>query len=136
MDSYSSYSGQNDWKRTTVQEHVCALSPKNPVFRATRPYLSQPADHRLFFTKMPFFSIGVFLKLRFQFFKKTEPVLPNVFKTVALNTRFIFGLNTTHAINQSISNWDYILCFQILVVCYLSVYDHLSISQAIFPFIT
>jgi len=25
------------------------------VFRATRPYLSEPADPRLFFTKMPFF---------------------------------------------------------------------------------
>ena len=34
---------------------------KNPVFRATRPYLSEPADPRLFFnenTVVFFFSLG------------------------------------------------------------------------------
>jgi len=31
---------------------------KNPVFWATRPYLSELADPRLLFTKLPFFSLG------------------------------------------------------------------------------
>jgi len=34
---------------------------KNPVFRATQPYLSEPADPRhFFFTKIPFFRWGLY----------------------------------------------------------------------------
>ena len=59
------------------------------MFRATRPYLSEPADPRLFFTKYLIF-IGVF-KIEVSILKKkTEPTLPKVFKTVALNTRLFF----------------------------------------------
>ena len=64
----------------------------NPVFRATRPYLSEPADPRLFFRKYPFF-VGVFIiqvSVLKKKTKKPEPTLPKVFKTVALNTRFIY----------------------------------------------
>jgi len=46
------------------------LRPKqNTVFRATRPYLSEPADPRLFFTKIPFFFVGVFI-IEIKFLKK------------------------------------------------------------------
>ena len=61
---------------------------KKPVFRATRPYLSEPADPRLVFT-IPFFFFGVFI-IEVSILKKTEPTLSKVKKTVALNTRFIF----------------------------------------------
>jgi len=43
------------------------------MFWATRPYLSDPADPRLFLRKT------------------TEPTLPYFIKTIALNTRFIFS---------------------------------------------
>jgi len=36
------------------------LRPKNPVFRATRPYLSKPADPR-FFYEIDIFFVGVFI---------------------------------------------------------------------------
>ena len=35
-----------------------AVRPKNPVFRATRPYLSEPADPRLVLRKYRFFRWG------------------------------------------------------------------------------
>jgi len=66
---------------------------KNPVFRATRPYLSELADPRLFLTKIPGFFVGVFIieiSIKKNNKKNTEPTLPNVFKTVALNTRLFF----------------------------------------------
>jgi len=34
---------------------------KNPVFRTTRPYLSEPAIPRLFLTKIPLFFVSVFM---------------------------------------------------------------------------
>jgi len=62
------------------------LGLKNPMFRATRPYLSEPANPRLFFLrKYRFFSFGVFI-----IEDSPEPTLPKVFKTVALNTRYLF----------------------------------------------
>ena len=49
------------------------MRQKNPVFRATRPYLSEPADPRLFFRKYRF--VGVFI-IEISILKKTEPTLP------------------------------------------------------------
>jgi len=67
---------QNKWFTSVL----CCLGLKNPVFRATQPDLSEPADPRL-----------VSRKYRvFQFFKKTEQTIPKIFKTVALNTRFFW----------------------------------------------
>jgi len=40
----------------TIQLNI--LRPKNHVFRATRPYLSEPADPRLFLRKYRFVSLG------------------------------------------------------------------------------
>ena len=63
------------------------------MFRATRPYLSEPADPRLFLRKYRFF-VGVFI-IKVSILKN-KSTLPKVFKTVALNTRFIlFGIRTT-----------------------------------------
>ena len=62
------------------------------MFRATRPYLTEPADPRLFLTKIPFFFVGDFIT-KVSILKKNikmEPTLPKVFKSVALNTRFFF----------------------------------------------
>jgi len=81
----------NTWDKIHVRPK------KNPVFRATRSYLSELADPRLFFTKIPFFfSFGFFI-IEVSILKKThkknnntEPTLSKVFKTVALNTRFFF----------------------------------------------
>jgi len=39
----------------SLYSHQKSGLQKYPVFRATRPYLSEPADPRLFITKMPFF---------------------------------------------------------------------------------
>ena len=72
---------------------------KNPVFRATRPYLSEPADPRLFLRKYRFFFVGVFI-IDVSILKKTEPTLPKVFQTVALNTRFFFCLTKSQSHNQ------------------------------------
>ena len=67
-------------------------SKKNPVFWATQPFLSEPGDLRLFLRKYRFF-IGVFI-IEVSILKKkhtkTEPTLPKVFKTIALNTRLLF----------------------------------------------
>ena len=75
----------------------CLGLKQNPVFRATRPYLSEPADPRPFFTKIPgFFFVGVFI-IEVSILKKKQLTLPKVFKTVARNTRFIvFGLRYQH----------------------------------------
>jgi len=67
------------------------------MFRATRPYLSEPADPRLFLQKYRgFFCLGLynwgFNSLKKQQQKKTDPTLPKVFKTIALNTRYFFDL--------------------------------------------
>jgi len=61
---------------------------KIPVFRATRPYLLEPADPKLFFYKNTVFFVGVFIIVVTILKKKRS--LPKVFKTVALNTRLFF----------------------------------------------
>ena len=66
---------------TLYTHHLAFLGLKKiPVFRATRPYLSETADPRLFFTKILFFFIGVFIIevsiLYKKKKKKTEPTLP------------------------------------------------------------
>jgi len=41
---------------------ISSKDSKNPLFRATRPYLSEPADPRPFcFIKILFFFVGVFI---------------------------------------------------------------------------
>ena len=73
--------------------HVLLGLKKNPVFRATRPYLSEPDDLRLFLRKIPFFPFGVFIikvSILKKKKKKEQPTLPKVFKTVSLNTRIFF----------------------------------------------
>jgi len=69
------------WSRNESQ----VRPKKNPVFRATWPFLSELAEARLFFENMGFFPCGLF-NWGFNSLKKTEPTLPRVFKTVALNT--------------------------------------------------
>ena len=77
--------GNDPWHQVTLLRK----SQRNPVFRATRSYLSEPAHIRLFFTKILFF-VGVF-KIDVTILKKTtEPTLPKVFTTVALNTILLF----------------------------------------------
>ena len=64
----------------------------NPVFRATRPYLSEPADPRgldFFFYKKYRFFVRVFI-IEVSILKKNSRPYLTFFKTVVLNTRFIF----------------------------------------------
>jgi len=73
----------------TALKKLPPVRPKtNPVFRATRPYLSEPADPRLFYVNTVVF-VGVFI-IKVSILKKTKPTLPKDFKTVALNTRLFF----------------------------------------------
>ena len=56
---------------------IAPSGPKNNLmFRATRPYLSELADPRLFFMKIPFFFVGVFIFEVSILKKKTESTLP------------------------------------------------------------
>jgi len=68
---------------------------KNPVFLATRPYLSERLTLDFFLNENTFFFVGVFI-IEFSILKKTtEPTLPKVFKTVVVNTRFFSALLIT-----------------------------------------
>ena len=63
VDDRWSVDVQLDYRQDQVMPHTVNLHigtstarpKKNPVFRATRPYLSEPADPRFFFTKIPCF---------------------------------------------------------------------------------
>ena len=71
-------------------KHNNLKKPKklNPVFWATRPFLSEPADPRPFY-EMTVLFVRVFI-IEVSILKKTETTLPKVFKTVALNSILFF----------------------------------------------
>ena len=93
----------------TALKKLPPVRPKtNPVFRATRTYLSESADPRLFLQNIPLFFVGVFI-IEVSILKKSEPTLPKVFKTVALNTRLFFWPKSTFI-------FDYIKLRQLLIM--------------------
>ena len=92
---------------------ICFLKwglKKNPVFRATRPYLSEPADPRLFLTKMPFFRWGLYNWGFNSKKKRSRPYLK--FLRLLPKTQDFFFWPGFQLVNVIICVWTQLVCLQ------------------------